>query len=252
MRGDRVKTLWRLQCGKEGVAMGASPRELVGVGLYTTAEVAHLLKVQPYKVRRWIEGYYLYDHGQLRRRASAVISAELAKDGGPRILTFVNLVELHLVKLFRDANVGMRTIRQAAQVASQVFGTDHPFALKRFDTDGRQVFMTLTNAETQSDIVEDATTAQRVFEHMIRPFFLKLDDEQDEIQRFWPLGKHRRVVLDPRRALGQPIDVETGVPAFVLAMAAQAEGSADRAAVMYRVPIEAVRHAIEFERSLAA
>jgi hypothetical protein len=226
--------------------------DLLGVGLYTNAEAARILHSADHKVRRWVEGYYRYGLADGRRHHAGVVSAELRKVGGHRLLTFVNLMELHLIKLFRDEGVRMTTIRKAAEMAGRRFGTDHPFALRRFDTDGRDIFVTLGADGSGGEYVQDAVTAQHVFDSMVRPFFLKVDDQQDEILRFWPLGRDSRVVLDPHRSFGQPIDAPTGVPTVVLFEALEVEGDPDHVARLYRVAVEAVLCAADFERGLAA
>jgi uncharacterized protein (DUF433 family) len=50
--------------------------------------------------------------------------------------------------------------------------------------------------------------------------------EYDELLRWFPLGKNRRVVVDPGRSFGRPISLE-GVPTAVLASALKAEKSAE-------------------------
>lgn len=68
----------------------------------------------------------------------------------------------------------------------------------------------------------------------------------------WPTGKDDRIVVDPRRQFGQPIDAETGVPTSILAAAAKAEGWVEKAARAYRVPVVSVKRAVRFERKLGA
>ena len=54
-------------------------------------------------------------------------------------ITFLELMELHFVQMFKEAGVSLPTIRRAAKTASQQFGCPHPFTVHRFDTDGQQV-----------------------------------------------------------------------------------------------------------------
>lgn len=225
------------------------PSDLLDIGLYTVPEAARLLRAPAHTVRRWVGGYYVYRERH-RTFSDAVTPPPLPRVDGRLMLTFVTLMELHLVKLFRDAGVSMAVIRKAAEIAGRLFKSDHPFALKRFDTDGRRIFVTQV-VGAHDAIIQDATTTQRLFEHMIRPFFLKVDEEQNEIVRFWPLGKQERVVLDPARAFGEPIDAATGVPVSALLSAYKADGDTVRVATMYRVPTQAVSSALAFEQYLS-
>ena len=75
-----------------------------------------------------------------------------------------------------------------------------------------------------------------------------------QVSEFWPLETAGRIVLDPQRRLGEPIDAETGVPTVTIRNALKAGGGQEEAAVAawYGIPIEAVRAAVQFEESLAA
>jgi uncharacterized protein (DUF433 family) len=167
-------------------------------------------------------------------------------------------MELHFVKLFRAEDVSMQTIRRAAEVASHKFHTDYPFAVKRFDTDGRTIFATLER-ETgfQLDdriLIEDLRKGQYVFERIMRPFFRKLEyGGGGDVMRYWPLEPSGRVVLDPGRKFGKPIDAETGVSTGTVFDAVMAGGGQDEPTVAkwLDLPLQAVRCAVRFEHSLA-
>ena len=73
------------------------------------------------------------------------------------------------------------------------------------------------------------------------------------VARWFPLGASRNtIVLDPARAFGRPIVASGGVPTEVLAQAVEVEGSVERVAKLYEVPLPAVRDALAFQRQLAA
>jgi len=169
-------------------------------------------------------------------------------------VTFAELMELHFVKIFRDDDVSFQVIRRAATAASKRFGTDYPFAVKRFDTDGKSIFATLRSKETDQELIEDLERSQLVFSKVIRPFFKKVDYHgTHEIERFWPLYRSGRVVSDPTRRFGQPIDAPTGVPTEALLQAVNAGDGQDVhiVAEWFDIPVDAVKAAVRFELSLA-
>lgn len=212
-------------------------------GVYTFAEAAKLLRVKPATLRYWIGE--LQDTPPLFHR----------KFPDKPILAFADLMELHFVKMFLDHDVSFQAIRKAANAAAKKFKTNYPFTVKRFDTDGREIFATLKSNETDKILVEHLQHGQYVFAKLIRPFFKKLDYRQtdNEIERYWPLRKSGRVVLDPTRRFGEPIDAETGVPISVILDAVHAGGGQDvpQVANWFEIPVEAVKAAIRFERLLA-
>jgi uncharacterized protein (DUF433 family) len=209
-----------------------------GVGLYSIPEASWLLRVSASNVRRW-----------LSPRESLVTRVF---DPEEQTVTFVELMELHFIKLFRDEGVPLPTIRKAARTAARQFSTSHPFAVHRFDTDGETVFATLIESAKKGALIEDLKHGQYVFDTIVRPFFRKLEYGTNEVIRFWPLGTSGRVVLDPDRQFGKPIDNQTGVPATALYRAVQAGDDPVCVARWFDVPLEAVRAALAFEKSLAA
>ncbi|MBI1903264.1 MAG: DUF433 domain-containing protein [Planctomycetia bacterium] len=175
---------------------------------------------------------------------------------GPGVLTFLQLMELHFVNLFRRQGVLLHVIRRAARKAARQFHTSFPFCVKRFDTDGSTVFATLQHEETGKELVQDLARGQYVFQKILRPFFHKLDYGQTEIGesivRYWPLEKRGRVVLDPERHFGRPIDFESGVPTRAIYLALKANKDRRKVADWLGVPLAAVDAAAQFEETLCA
>ena len=210
----------------------------IGVGLYSISEAARLLKVPSQRIRRWVDP------------REGLIQRVLSPD--EMALTFLELMELQFVQMFKEAGVSFQTIRSAAKTAAQQFGCPYPFTVHRFDTDGRTIFATLIKAERKEALVEDLKHGQYVFDSIIRPFFKKLEYRQDEAIRFWPLSQRGRVVLDPQRQFGKPIDAPTGVPTQALFLATKAGDDPSNVATWFNVPVAAVTAAVKFEESLAA
>lgn len=217
--------------------------EFVGVGIYTIPEAARILGVRAGKVRRWASE---------DSNGCGVIERSFPDEG---ILTFAELMELHFIRMFRAEGVSLQTIRKASDTAAKLFHTDHPFAMKRFDTDGRNIFATLTAKETNEEIVADLRKGQLVFQKIIKPFFKKLEYRGSESPiRYWPLEKSGRIVLDPERRFGHPIDAESGVPVDAILSELQAGGGQEGPTVAkwLDIPLEAVQAAIQFQKSLVS
>jgi hypothetical protein len=111
-------------------------------GLYTPRQVAKLVNLRlgssfaPQRLSRWIRGYR-----RGGRAYASVIQPDFAIDTG--VVSFVNVIELMFIAAFRHHDISLQVIRRAASEASARFGTDHPFAVKRFRTDGRSIFAEL-------------------------------------------------------------------------------------------------------------
>jgi uncharacterized protein (DUF433 family) len=215
---------------------------LVGAGLYSIADASRIVGTHPETLRRWLS----HDEGLVCRYF----------DPKTKLLAFVELIEVFFVNMFRKEGVSLPFIRKVSQAASKRLNADYPFAVRRFDTDGKTVFATLIKEEQGDAIVEDLQRSQYVFDVVMRPLFHKLEySGMDEtVVRFWPRGKKGRIVLDPLRKFGKPIDAETGVSTGAIYDAVVA-GDGQNPAVVARwlgIPRAAVRAAVEFERSLVA
>lgn len=224
----------------------------IGVGLYTFPEAARIIGIKQATLRRWVRAYHYRSRNTIYHHAP-VITRSLG-DEEP-ILTFLELIELLFVKLFRSQGVSMPLIRKAAARAAKRWQTPYPFAVKRFDTDGKYIFATLGQENDNPILLEDRSRGQLVFEEVVRPFFRKLEYKGNaDALKFWPMDREGRVVLDPQRAFGKPIDAETGVPTVALndaVTAGQGQGIKE-VAEWFEVPIAAVEAAVEYERSLLA
>lgn len=217
-------------------------------GIYTLPQASRLLRVPTPVLRYWI--------GERKdKNVESIIVRQFATE---RILTFAELMELHFIKLFRDEDVSFQAIRRAAKKASDKYHSNYPFTYRRFDTDGKSIFATCKNEETDKEIVEDLQHGQLVFKQIIRPFFKRLDYlSTNDAGRYWPLRTSSRnsgrIVLDPERRFGQPLDSETGVSTEAIRQAVTAGDGQDVKTVArwLDIPVEAVEAAMKFEKSLS-
>lgn len=227
-------------------------RAYLGVGLYSVPEASRIIGIHPRQLRRWIRTFTYTAKGHQYLHTPVIPRYFSDEDDKP--ITFLELIELLFVRLFREEGLSMQYIRIAARIAADYFETPYPFAVKRFDTDGKFIFATLENEPvTQSRrIIEELGKGQIVFETVVRPFFRKLEySGHAEALRFWPMEREGRVVLDPKRKFGKPIDAETGVPTRALFDAVAVAGQGvQTVAKWFGVPADAVRAAVKYERML--
>lgn len=221
----------------------------LGVGLYTAAEAARLLRLPPRNVRRWIGGYD-YTHRGERQRAAPLWAPQLPKLDNQLGLGFLDLMQLRVVASFVAQGVTLQAIRLALVRAAEVLRQDHPFTAARFKTDGRRVFLEIAD-EVGEQQLYDLARRQYSFHQVIAPSFKDVDFEADVMARWWPMGRRHQVVLDPQRSFGAPIGVRSGIPTATLAAVTEGEGSERAVTRWFPVTEREVRDAIEFERHLA-
>ena len=221
---------------------------LLNAGLYTVPEAARLTRISVGKVRRWLKGYD-FRSGTSVRHSDAVWQGEIKPIENKLALSFRDLLELRFVDAFIRAGVSWKTMRRAHVRAQNELRTTHPFCSNRISTDGKNIL--LKQAEEDSDqALLNLVTEQREFSRIVQDFLKELEFSGNDIV-WWPLGKGKQVVIDPRRNFGQPTVAKSGVPAITLARSVKANSSVNVVARWYEVQRDEVRDAVEFEDSLA-
>ncbi|MGC2444775.1 hypothetical protein [Candidatus Binatus sp.] len=240
----------------------------IGRGVYTTAEASRLTRISAGRIRRWMEGYTFVRRGKVRT-SPAVLSrgVEAFPESEAMAISFRDLIEIMCVSGFLEAGVRWPRLRKAYERAGEVLGIDHPFATRRFLTDGYSVLLKVDDRHLL-DMVSDQFS---LFE-ILRPYLMTdgLDFGDGFATRWWPMGKRKPVFIDGRLSFGQPVVTE-GVPTAILHRAYVAElrraaGAAVPASVSqpidqktvryvaewYSITSPSVRAAIEYETRLAA
>jgi len=219
----------------------ATEEPLIGIGLYTPVEAAHLIQVPANKIARWLREHTV--HG---RHYDPLWTPQVQLHDGHVYLGFRDLMEMRVANAFIERGLSAQKVRRAIQIAKLLLKDERPLSTAKFRTDGRSVFLQVLH-EDGSDELIDLFKSQYAFREIIEPSLKNIEFDEDGIPaRWWPLGKGAGIVVDPARAFGSPIEAQSGVRASILADAADAEGSVDAAARTWDVQPAAVRRAIAF------
>ncbi len=232
----------------------------LGTGIYSRPDAARLLGMSPDRLRRWVGGYtyWLRDHAgqdKSRRRQGPVVNAVLRVIGRSMALSFLELMELRVVKALVDRDVSLQHVRRAAGLAADRFQTRHPFASRRVFTDGRHIFSAVSDEQDAPNIVKwtsaeiDQVVAGPVFDQFLSE--IEFDQTTSLATRWWPLGREVPIILDPAISFGAPVIVGTGVRTSTLDRLARASSTRD-AAIAFEVELAQAHAAVDFERALAA
>lgn len=230
----------------------------LGVGVYTRAEVSRLLHMHPQRINRWVRGYsYSWTvaggsrhHG----KKPAIVSPDLPSLDGIMVMSFLELIELLIVREFIECEVPFPKIRRAWQHASEMFKTRHPFAHHRAYVGHGSIFIKAPKHGRATDLLELSSrqptqlVAGPIFERTLQA--VDFDRRTWLVRRWWPLGKTVPVVLDPAVAFGAPVVEGTRIETGILAGYARQSG-VESVAAAYRIDAEQVRAAVAFENQLA-
>lgn len=223
----------------------------LGIGYYTVPEAARLVRVPPRSIRRWLGGYDYRSNGNYFRMPP-LWKPELPAANDDRIeLGFRDLIELRFVHAFVSQGIDLRIVRACLDRAKNLTGEERPFSTRRFRTDGRTIFMEEVKT-LGGETLTDLRRGQFVIKTVIEQTFRDLEFEAEVVARWRPFHGRDSIVVDPKRAFGQPILAAFGTPTSALADAVVAEGSLERVAALYEVTIATVRDAVRFEQYLHA
>ena len=220
------------------------PSHLLTGGVYWLSEVQRLAGVPTKLSRRFMRSYKwergLWGGGEQQR-------------GRYYYATFRDLMELRLVNAFHIAGVSWNRICRTAEYACERFGTDYPFAHRRFQTDGAEIF-----SETDDGLEQVSRYGQLTFTQIITPsLFEPLDYVDDAPVRWFPAEEWelasvgRQVMVDPLRSFGAPIISDRHIPTDTLLHNYKGEGrNARLVAQSFEISEESVLKAVAFEEEL--
>lgn len=216
----------------------------LGNGIFTTQEIAQILRVPYYKVNKWITKYW---DGNLGKCYEHEYSWSV---GNTRAVGFHTLIEFYVMMQFAEAGVVTKEVLKAHKELSKFYNTNFPFAQKEvldnIKTDNSKIFLYI-NGDTIS------LDGSRQFNlDIIKVFFKNLDFDNDMLaSRFWPMGKKHKVVCDPLRKFGQPVLDGTSIQSEAIYRMYLAEESISFIASIYEIPVNMVKDAIAFHKNAA-
>jgi hypothetical protein len=208
----------------------------LGIGLYSIADAARLLKTPRRTLSRWVEGYV-----QELRSGPKAYQPVIAREDDSA-LSFGDLVELLYVRGFRNEGVELEEIRDTAAKFRVEWSEQYPLATKRFATDGKRLLL-----EKGGDWIHALTGQHQAF---IEELANHLVFDNGIASEWRPLGVDRAVVLHPDRSFGKPIEDASGAHTYVLSLAYEAERNAEAVAWWYGITSAAVLDAVRFEKEL--
>lgn len=201
-------------------------------------------------VRSWVMGRP-YPTKKGRRYFNPVVEIPA---GASRTLSFINLVEVHVLDAIRrEHRVPLDKIRIAMDYLRKHFGSEHPLAEERFATDGVDLFV-----HKYGELINVSRDGQLAIKSLLEAYLRRIDrDPQGVARRLYPFTRKRSVeepkaiVIDPYISFGRPVLAGTGIATSVVAERYKAGDSIEQLCSDYgrkRLEIEeAIRCELELE-----
>lgn len=224
------------------------PRELPCYGI---GEAAHYLGLPHATLRSWVRGRD-YSAGGERRKSAPLISLP---DPTDPTLSFLNLVEAHVLKAIRHRGVSMPQVREALDWLEQHSPKPHPLASHQFATDGVRLFV-----ERLDEVLDlsPGTKGQVIIPEILERYLERIEhDEAGVAAKLYPFTRRveerspRLVVIDARLAFGRPVIRGTSIPTQIVVDRYKAGEAMSELADDYGRSLEEIEEAIRCEIALA-
>jgi uncharacterized protein (DUF433 family) len=218
--------------------------------------------IVPYNSEAWRERLNApnYRVGEAARyaRTSASNVARWHKDPSLRLpvkdvgaeLSYVQLIEVAVVAACRRAGLKMNAIRETRDYMRQKLGVPHPFATKRFKTDGRNLVFDLAQIAPgeKEKLVNTNLGGQLEWNEILQSVMQEFDyDGDSDLAVKWHVGGiGSPIIIDPRISFGAP--AVGGIATWLLKARYQAGEPIAETARDFGIKAADVKQALQFER----
>jgi uncharacterized protein (DUF433 family) len=222
---------------------GIDPRDIPA---YSISDAARYLRIPAGTIRSWTVGrHYRITNGSNFFKPLIAIN-----DHKPRVLSFTNLVEVHVLRAIRKHHkIQLDKVRSALDFIDEKFQVSHPLARERFRTDGVDLFI-----ERYGSLVNASKSGQEELKDAFNTHLERIEPDDTGLAiRLYPFTRSheednpRIVVIDPRIAFGRLVIAGTGIVTRVLAERYQAGDSIDELAYDYDCNRLTIEEAIRCE-----
>jgi uncharacterized protein (DUF433 family) len=215
-------------------------RAILGEGIYSPRQAARLLGSSPQNVLRWTRGS---GPQEPLWRAHYQFLDDTAE------ISFVDLIELRVVRALRGAGISLQAIRYAIEMAKSRFGIERPLSAVQFKTDGTEVLMDAVEHDGELVSLSKKRPGQKVFARIVAQSVRGLEFEGGRVSR-WRPEQAKHVVIDPERSFGEPILDDYGVSTATLFRDFERFHDHKYLSRLYEVDISQVKDAVGFEDGL--
>ena len=223
------------------------------MAVYNMADAAHYLGLPYSTVKSWVVGQrYRTPDGEEKFLKPIIKPVDKAK----RLLSFRNLVELHVLSLTRrEFRIPMQKVRTALDYLKRELDTQHPLSDVPLETDGIDVFV-----ERFEHLVSASRKGQLAMREVVKQYLQRIDrDKNGSPLRLYPFTRGstqveqpRTVVVDPEISFGRPVLAGTGIRTSILAERYKAGDTIQDLVYDYGLNATAIEEAIRVELHLAA
>lgn len=206
---------------------------------YAPSEVASYLGIPYQTLRYWISG---------RCAVGPIVHPARSQ---PLILSFINLLECHVLDAMRRQHrLRLPAVRRAVETANKLFFSDHPLVEHKFKTDGVDLFVESLDRE----VINLSKGGQLVLKEILNLYLQRIEfNAEGAATKFYPFvvkagpDEPKIVSISPSVAGGRSVIDGTGIATAVIAARFRAREPVSALAKEYGRTEEEVEEAIRWE-----
>ena len=226
---------------------GSDPRN---IPTYSIGDAARYLRIPRSTIRSWTVGHsYPVKDGSSFFHPLIDISVEK-----PYLLSFTNLVEVHVLRAIRQHHkIQLNKVREALDFIDEQFKVPHPLAKEDFRTNGVDLFI-----ERYGELINASRGGKEELKEALNAHLERIEPDDSGLAiKLYPFTRSdeidnpRLVVIDPRIAFGRLTIAGTGIVTNILKERYKAGDSIEDLAEDYDCDRLSIEEAIRCELSAA-
>lgn len=206
---------------------GGKETAKLGEGIYLTPDVARILNLPYHKVYSLMKGYWQgYAFGEV----------------GNKAVNFYSLIEFYIYFQCRQNGMSSQKFKKYHQQLSSSLKTKYPFAHHKIRTDFKGIW-----AEVEENLVKADGRHQFDLLPILETFLHNVSYGNNKMaNKYYPLGKNTKVVVDPMHQFGQPVVDGTNIKTKTLYSLHLGGETNKTISSLYNISVAKVRDAISF------
>ncbi|MEM8722132.1 MAG: DUF433 domain-containing protein [Cyanobacteria bacterium P01_G01_bin.39] len=226
---------------------GSDPRN---IPTYSIGDAARYLRIPRSTIRSWTVGHsYRVKDGSSFFHPLIDISQQK-----PYLLSFTNLVEVHVLRAIRQHHkIQLNRVREALDFIGDRFQVPHPLAKEDFRTNGVDLFI-----ERYGELINASSGGKEELKEALNAHLERIEPDDSGLAiKLYPFTRSdeidnpRLVVIDPRIAFGRLTIAGTGIVTNILKERYWAGDSIEDLAEDYDCDRLSIEEAIRCELSAA-
>jgi uncharacterized protein (DUF433 family) len=210
-----------------------------GQGFYTSADISKILGIKYSKVNYWFSKYV---RGLFESDLDYRYYYDIEK---VKAVNFHSLIEMYVFNFFREHSISVPKIIAAHKELSKLLGTKYPFASSELLlASGDEILL-----KYGSILTEVTPGFQQVIYEYVMPYASKIEFVDNLADKYYPLGKEKSIVVNPKNQFGCPIINGTNIKVSTLVNLYKGGEKLGFISKLYNISEQQVQDAILFSQA---